>query len=41
MFSALMSVRPSHMLDPALFDFAGLRANPGAGDAPDAQDPDA
>ena len=26
MFSALMSVRPSHMLDPALFDFAGLRA---------------
>ncbi len=24
MFSALMSVRPSHMLDTALFDFAGL-----------------
>jgi tRNA 2-thiocytidine biosynthesis protein TtcA len=36
MFSALMSVRPSHMLDPALFDFAGLRASPGAGGAPDA-----
>jgi tRNA 2-thiocytidine biosynthesis protein TtcA len=29
MFSALMSVRPSHMLDPELFDFAGLRV-PGA-----------
>ncbi|WP_339646380.1 tRNA 2-thiocytidine(32) synthetase TtcA [Jannaschia helgolandensis] len=24
MFSALMQVRPSHMLDPTLFDFAGL-----------------
>ncbi|CTQ33894.1 tRNA 2-thiocytidine(32) synthetase TtcA [Jannaschia rubra] len=26
MFSAMMQVRPSHMLDPALFDFAGLAA---------------
>jgi tRNA 2-thiocytidine biosynthesis protein TtcA len=35
MFSALMSVRPSHMLDPELFDFAGLRAG-GASGATDA-----
>ncbi|WP_281823981.1 tRNA 2-thiocytidine(32) synthetase TtcA [Jannaschia rubra] len=27
MFSAMMQVRPSHMLDPALFDFAGLAAD--------------
>ena len=24
MFRALMNARPSHLLDPALFDFAGL-----------------
>ena len=24
MFRALMNTRPSHLLDPALFDFAGL-----------------
>ncbi|MGO4853815.1 tRNA 2-thiocytidine(32) synthetase TtcA [Phaeovulum sp. W22_SRMD_FR3] len=31
MFRALMNSRPSHLLDPALFDFAGLmRAEPGA-----------
>ncbi|MEL6517107.1 MAG: tRNA 2-thiocytidine(32) synthetase TtcA [Pseudomonadota bacterium] len=32
MFSALMTARPSHLLDPELFDFAGLhrRIDPGA-----------
>jgi tRNA 2-thiocytidine biosynthesis protein TtcA len=25
MFRALMNTRPSHLLDPALFDFAGLQ----------------
>jgi tRNA 2-thiocytidine biosynthesis protein TtcA len=24
MFKSLMNIRPSHMLDPKLFDFAGL-----------------
>ena len=32
MFKALMNVRPSHLLDPALFDFSQLLA-PSAGDA--------
>jgi tRNA 2-thiocytidine biosynthesis protein TtcA len=32
MFSAMMSVRPSHMLDPELFDFAGLRAGGASGE---------
>ena len=30
MFRALMNVRPSHLVDPALFDFAGLWPAPGA-----------
>ena len=38
MFKALTNIRPSHMLDPKLFDFAGLMLNSGAtedeGDAP-------
>lgn len=29
MFRALMNARPSHLLDPALFDFAGLMRTPG------------
>ena len=29
MFKALMNTRPSHLLDPAIFDFAGLSTNPG------------
>ncbi|WP_373357025.1 tRNA 2-thiocytidine(32) synthetase TtcA [Pseudoroseicyclus sp. CXY001] len=33
MFSALMNARPSHLLDPALFDFAGLMRS--AGESPD------
>jgi hypothetical protein len=28
MFRALMNVRPSHLADPALFDFAGLDVGP-------------
>jgi tRNA 2-thiocytidine biosynthesis protein TtcA len=30
MFRALANARPSHLLDPALFDFAGLMADPAA-----------
>jgi len=34
MFRALMNARPSHLLDPKLFDFAGLeRADPGSSSA--------
>ncbi|PKP74584.1 MAG: tRNA 2-thiocytidine(32) synthetase TtcA [Alphaproteobacteria bacterium HGW-Alphaproteobacteria-6] len=45
MFRALMNVRPSHLADPALFDFAGLMrgaAGPGqfAENAPDLRDED-
>ena len=32
MFRALTQVRPSHLLDPELFDFAGLLRDPGRGD---------
>jgi tRNA 2-thiocytidine biosynthesis protein TtcA len=32
MFRALMNTRPSHLLDPALFDFAGLQLRPGEKD---------
>ena len=33
MFRALMNARPSHLLDPGLFDFAGLtRGKPGSGE---------
>lgn len=37
MFRALMNARPSHLLDPALFDFAGLMR--GAPEAPGTTDP--
>jgi tRNA 2-thiocytidine biosynthesis protein TtcA len=29
MFRALMNARPSHLLDPSIFDFTGLTAKPG------------
>ena len=32
MFRALMNTRPSHLLDPALFDFAGLSRREAAPD---------
>jgi len=40
MFRALMNVRPSHLVDPALFDFAGLRPRAARLDTPDAPDRD-
>ncbi|HPD91654.1 MAG TPA: tRNA 2-thiocytidine(32) synthetase TtcA, partial [Pararhodobacter sp.] len=40
MFKALMNVRPSHLVDPALFDFAGLRPRAARLDTPDAPDRD-
>jgi tRNA 2-thiocytidine biosynthesis protein TtcA len=39
MFRALMNARPSHLLDPALWDFAGLSLS-AAPPAPDAADRD-
>jgi len=36
MFKALMNVRPSHLADPNLFDFAGLMATTGTSDRLDA-----
>lgn len=39
MFSALMNVRPSHMIDTALFDFAGLERGKISFDANDPQMP--
>ncbi|MBL3572849.1 tRNA 2-thiocytidine(32) synthetase TtcA [Rhodovulum sulfidophilum] len=41
MFRALMHVRPSHLLDPTLFDFAGLLRETGApSDIPPGEPPD-
>ncbi len=40
MFRALMNARPSHLLDPTLFDFAGLLRNPELIDENDRQIPD-
>lgn len=40
MFRALMNARPSHLLDPALFDFTGLERAPAAPDSDGAHPPD-
>lgn len=39
MFRALMNARPSHLLDPALFDFAGLQRGPVEIEEPPGQPP--
>ena len=39
MFRALMNARPSHLLDPALFDFAGLARDPLKSEAKEPEEP--
>jgi tRNA 2-thiocytidine biosynthesis protein TtcA len=39
MFRALMNVRPSHLADPALFDFLSLAPGAASGDADDGLPP--